>query len=117
MKRKKSGRPKITDGLKKEKNLCVRVDDDQLSIIRTKAESANKRVSDFVREAALESEVKAGITPEHMKGIRGIINTGNNLNQLAKKAHEAGYTDDVHIECQELAVELRLVINSLKANL
>jgi hypothetical protein len=113
MKRRKKGRPKITDGLKKETILRFRVDNDQLFIIKGKAEFAKKRISDFVREAALKSIVKAAVTPEIMREFRGINNLGNNLNQNMKLAHQNGYTDEIHAECRDLRAKLNVISDRL----
>jgi len=115
MKSKKRGRPKITDGLQKGLNLCVRVDIDQYSIIKSKAESAGKSISDYVREAALYSEVKAAVTPELMQEFRGMNNLGNNLNQNMKLAHQNGYTDEIHAECKDLRAKLNVITNRIIA--
>ncbi len=48
-------------------------------------------MSDFWRKALLNANVTAVATPEDMAILRQIGSMANNLNQLAKKANEAGF--------------------------
>ncbi len=48
-------------------------------------------MSDFWRHALLNAKVTAVATPEDMAILRQIGSMANNLNQLAKKANEAGF--------------------------
>ncbi len=48
-------------------------------------------MSDFWRHALLNAKVTAVATPDDMAILRQIGSMANNLNQLAKKANEAGF--------------------------
>ena len=52
---------------------------------------SGRKLSDFWRHALLNAKVTAVATPEDMAILRQIGSMANNLNQLAKKANEAGF--------------------------
>ena len=92
----KGGRPKLDIAIKKSHLISARVTEIELASIQTKAELAAKSISDFIREMALKGEVKAAISLEQMNEIRKLNGIGNNVNQLAKLAHQYGYSDEIH---------------------
>ena len=52
---------------------------------------SDRKLSDYWRHALLNAKVTAIATPEDMAILRQIGSMANNLNQLAKKANEAGF--------------------------
>lgn len=59
--------------------------------LTTRANSANMSKPDYVRKAIMSSRVVGRLTPRENEIIRDLTNMGNNLNQIAKKANQAGF--------------------------
>ena len=51
---------------------------------------ANRRLAEYIRESALNSEVRFPHTETDMKEYRTLVGMANNLNQLTKLAHQQG---------------------------
>lgn len=60
--------------------------------LKAKARTANMRLSSYLKLCATQSVITPRLSPEEMGYIRNICNMGNNLNQIAKRANEAGYS-------------------------
>lgn len=58
--------------------------------IKELAGKANISTAEFMRNSALNQEIKAAITLEEMAHIRALSKLNNNLNQIAKKMHTNG---------------------------
>ena len=48
----------------------------------------NRRLAEYIRESALQSEVVQPRTEADMKEYRTLVGMANNLNQLTKMAHQ-----------------------------
>ena len=57
-------------------------------ILRTRSRKANRRLAEYIRESALQSEVVQPHTETNMKEYRTLVGMANNLNQLTKLAHQ-----------------------------
>ena len=116
-KTKKIGRPKSDVSHKKICHVLVKFSPNDYLRIEEKAKSAGTNVTAFVRKSALSSEVVARIKPEEMETIRTFNNLrngiSNNINQLAKSAHQLGYSDEIHQELKHLLLNEKLNSNSL----
>ena len=87
-KNKIAGRPaKI---VKKEIRAAVRFTKAEYFIIRQKANKAGLTASSYIREIAINGNVKARFNDEERQFVRQLIGMANNFNQVAKKAHEEG---------------------------
>jgi hypothetical protein len=87
-KKKKAGRPK--KNIKKEVRTAIRFTKPEHFIVKEKAKSAGIKVSDFVRRAAINAEIKTRLTEEERITARGLVGLSNNMNQIAKACHDEG---------------------------
>ncbi len=84
----KAGRPLKT--VKRDIRAAVRFSRTEYFIVQTKAVKAGFKVSAYIREVAINSTVKPRFSEEERQFVRQLIGISNNLNQLAKKAHQEG---------------------------
>jgi predicted DNA binding CopG/RHH family protein len=86
--KKKRGRPAKT--IRKDVRACIRFSKMEYFIIRQKASRAGLRASAYLREIAINGEVKLRISEEERQFIRQLIGMSNNLNQLTKNSYKEG---------------------------
>lgn len=90
-----SKRKKAPPGAVKESDktvvVSVRLKNEQYQIAQENCRKSGRKLSDYWRHALLNAKVTAIATPEDMAILRQIGGMANNLNQLAKKANEAGF--------------------------
>ncbi len=84
----KAGRPLKT--IKKDIRAAVRFSRTEYFIVQTKAAKAGIKVSAYIREVAVNATIKPRLNEEERQFVRQLIGISNNLNQLAKKAHQEG---------------------------
>lgn len=82
------GRPVKT--IKKEVIIRVRVDRQQLFVLKHKARQAGVTLSWYIRQVAMTGTVHARLTPEQMGVIRKLAGIGTNLNQLTREFKTVG---------------------------
>ena len=68
--------------------------------------------SEWVRKSAILRKITPRFTEEQLKAFRAITGASNNLNQLTKKAHEAGLIV-VTQECKNAIHHINHCINKL----
>ncbi len=84
----KAGRPfKI---IRKDIRTAVRFSKAEYFIVQQKAIKACLKVSSYMREVAINTEIKQGLNEEEQQFVRQLIGMSNNLNQLTRKAHQEG---------------------------
>jgi len=84
----KGGRPaKI---IKRKLVIGIRLTAEEHFIIKQKAGKAGLSFSRYLRETGLKGEVKERLSEEDRQIVLHIIGMSNNLNQLAKLAHQQG---------------------------
>lgn len=71
--------------------VSVRLDEEQYLTVQESCRKSGRKLSDYWRRTLLNARVTAIATPEDMAILRQIGSMANNLNQLAKKANEAGF--------------------------
>ena len=81
--------------------------------MKSKAKSVGISPSEFVRSCIRNGEVKERLTKEHCDHIRKLCGMANNLNQLARKANEKGYTS-VFVPCRTLMIEIDNLVNRIR---
>ena len=54
--------------------------------------TAGVTLGEYIRNMAINGNITAHLTPEDVKLIRSLSGMANNLNQLAKRANQAGFT-------------------------
>lgn len=89
-KQKHVGRPTVADGKRLSKAVTVKFSQKDYELLKVRSKKANKRMAEYVRESALQSEVVQPCTEANMKEFRTLVGMANNLNQLTKMAHQDG---------------------------
>jgi hypothetical protein len=87
-KKKKAGRPVKT--IKKEIRACIRFSKVEYFIIRQKAATAGVKASAYIRQIAINGEVKLRLNDEERQFVRQLIGMSNNINQLTKNSYKEG---------------------------
>jgi hypothetical protein len=88
--RKKGGRPKKSTVSWKSKTIGVCFSEPELYAIRHRAAKANLPVSVYCHDAVLNGVIKEPLKKEDLETLKGLVNEGNNLNQIAKTAKFLG---------------------------
>ena len=88
---KPGGRPKKEANKKRSFCLSLRFSETEKTVIKFKAEQAGTTPSNYIRQATLQGHIKPRLTKEEMKLFQEIAAVGNNLNQLAKAAHQQNF--------------------------
>lgn len=87
----KGGRPKAVKGKARTKTISTRLTLAEWKTVMKRITDAGKKPSHFLRELLLYGKVVAARTQEDRKHIRMLEGGCNNLNQLAKLAHQQGF--------------------------
>lgn len=111
--RNNKGRPTVEAIERKSYFARVRLSTEEYYLTRAKAREAAMNMSEYIRVALRNSEVQQRLTPEQNRLILGLVGMGNNLNQLARRANQAGYLS-VGIELNAKIVELDRVIKLIE---
>lgn len=106
------GRPR--KAIKRESATGVRFTKSEYFIVKHKASKSGLRVTQYIREMALEGQVIARLTSEERSHVKQLIGMANNLNQLAKKAHQEGVLKAMFY-FEKYVRELDGVLNKLKS--
>lgn len=89
--RNKGGRPKAVKGKARTKTISTRLTLAEWKVVMKRITDAGKKPSHFLRELLLYGKVVAARTQEDRRQIRMLEGGCNNLNQLAKMAHQQGF--------------------------
>lgn len=87
-KKKKTGRP--VKAVKKDIRTCVRLTKADYLVIKGKSLKAGTSVADFLRQAALQSPLRARLSLQDRQDIRKLVGISNNVNQMTKICHQEG---------------------------
>ena len=87
----KGGRPKSAKGKARTKTISTRLTLAEWKAVMKRITDAGKKPSHFLRELLLLAKVEAARTQEDRRQIRMLEGGCNNLNQLAKLAHQQGF--------------------------
>lgn len=88
----KGGRPKLEDGAKRNKRLTIKFNAFEMEYININAATARKKTAVYCREVLMGNHVKARLPQVILEGFRQLYGIANNVNQIAHRANEAGYT-------------------------
>ena len=99
----KGGRPRLK--VRRDKELRIRINTNELFLIRSKAREAGMHTSTWIRHAAKAARIAPRWTPEQMQLLRMLTGMANNLNQLAKQAN-SGKLLFVARKCDVLLAEI-----------
>ena len=102
--RNNNGRPKVATMEKKSYRVTVKLSPPEYYALRGKASKAGCNISEMIRQSVENCTVKERLRKEHTDHILHLTAMGNNLNQLAKKANQAGIRG-LENECARLADE------------
>jgi hypothetical protein len=110
--KKKGGRPQKSSINRKGKTVGVCFSEPELYTIRHRASKANLPLSVYCHDAILNGEVKESVKKEDLEILRGLVNTGNNLNQLMKTSRFLSLN---HLENESTSVleSIKIIINKL----
>ena len=111
--KKRGGRPTVADGKRLSKAVTVKFSKKDYEILRTRSRKANRRMAEYIRESALQSEVVQPRTEADIKEYRSLVGMANNLNQLAKLSHQEGiyYTS---MQLDRLLAEISNIVRTYK---
>ena len=97
-KKKSKGRPTVlalqattgraADARRLSKAVTVKFSMTDYETLRTRSRKANRRLAEYIRESALQSEAVKPRTEADLKEYRTLVGMANNLNQLTKMAHQ-----------------------------
>ena len=88
----KGGRPKSAKGKARTKTISTRLTLAEWKAVMKRIADAGKKPSHFLRELLLHGKAEAARTQEDRRQIRMLEGGCNNLNQLAKMAHQQGFS-------------------------
>ena len=86
--KKKGGRPPTGRVRKLSKSVTVKFSKPSYEALRLRARKANRKLAEYIREAALNGEVVSGHNAEMVAIAKNLIGMANNLNQLTKLSHQ-----------------------------
>ena len=81
--RHKGGRPTLPKARRRSKSVTVRFSKIDYETLRVRCRKANRRLSEYIRESALQSEVVMPHTTENASLYRELAGMANNLNQTS----------------------------------
>ena len=90
--RNKGGRPKTVKGKARTKTISTRLTLAEWKAVMKRITDVGKKPSHFLRELLLHGKVVAARTQEDRWQIMMLEGGCNNLNQLAKMAHQQGFS-------------------------
>ena len=85
------GRPKASGIRKLSKSVTVKFSRIDYERLLHRSRQANRTLAEFIREAAFEARIVARHSTEEAAVIRNLVGMANNLNQLARLAHQTGF--------------------------
>ena len=86
--RHKGGRPALPKARRRSKSVTVKFSKIDYETLRVRCRKANRRMAEYIRESALQSEVVMPHTTESARLYRDLAGMANNLNQLARLSHQ-----------------------------
>lgn len=113
MKDKNIGRPSKKAHEKRKYQVNIKFITAEYYLLKGKANEASLSIPDYVRLCIQRSTVLQRINPELNDLIRKLCGMANNLNQIAKRANQAGY-GEVRTEYLHLAESIDNLINAIK---
>jgi hypothetical protein len=109
----KHGRVLLKPNVKRKYQVLVRLKTEEKYTLIAQAKNASLSKQEYIRQCIMNRVVIARISPELCDMIRKLSGMANNLNQIAKKANQAGYLD-VRKEYLYLAENIANLINLIK---
>mgnify|MGYP002409017974 FL=1 len=107
--RRKRGRP-VKEKAKLSTSINLKLTEADFNKIKDKAEKLGMKATQYVREMVLKGSVKSRFTLEELDLMRKLAGIANNLNQIAKKANQAGYIMEA-IEIMKIMSQIKSILN------
>ncbi len=89
----KGGRPKKGAAEKLKYKVSFMLPTGDYLALKTKAKAVKLPRAEVVRRAVTGCRIVSRFTPEQIGWMRNLVGMGNNLNQLTRLAHQAGYPE------------------------
>ncbi|MCW0483827.1 MobC family plasmid mobilization relaxosome protein [Gaoshiqia sediminis] len=109
----KNGRPVKRLGEKMAYHINVKMGTIDYYTLKAKAREADVGFSECIRQLIRRGYVKQRLSPELHGHIRKLSGMANNLNQVARKANAAGYSD-TRLEYLYLAGKIDNLLNQIR---
>ena len=84
----KGGRPVLPQARRRSKSVTVKLSKIDYETLRTRSRKANRRLAEYIRETALQTEPPTAHTTVDAGIFRNLAGVANNLNQLTKLSHQ-----------------------------
>jgi len=110
---KKCGRRPKELHQKRRYQINIKLMTDEFYDLKSKANNAALPVNDYIRGCIKQSIVIQRLTPEINELIRKLCGMANNLNQIAKRANQAGY-NNIRNEYLFMAEQIDELLNFIK---
>ena len=110
--KKKGGRPKKSFVNLKDKTVGVCFSEHELYAVRHRAEKAKLPLSVYCHDAILNGEIKEAVKKEDLIILRGLVNMGNNLNQMMKTVKFLNL-NQLENESFSVLESIKIIINKL----
>ena len=82
------GRPTLPQARRRSKSVTVKFSKIDYETLRIRSRKANRRLAEYIREAALQTDPPAPHTTVDAGVFRNLAGVANNLNQLTKLTHQ-----------------------------
>ena len=86
--RSKGGRPTLPQARRLSKSVTVKLSKIDYETLRIRSRKANRRLAEYIRETALQTEPPTAHTTVDAGVFRNLAGVANNLNQLTKLSHQ-----------------------------
>ena len=86
--RNKGGRPTLPKARRRSKSVTVKFSKIDYETLRVRCRKVNRRLAEYIREAALQSEIISPHTKADADVFRNLVGVANNLNQLTRLSHQ-----------------------------
>lgn len=84
----KGGRPTLPQARRRSKSVTVKFSKIDYETLRIRSRKANRRLAEYIRDTALQTEPPAPHTTVDAGVFRNLAGVANNLNQLTKLTHQ-----------------------------
>ena len=106
--KRKGGRPPTGRVHKLSKSVTVKFSKPSYEALKLRARKANRKLTEYIRESALNGEVVSGHNTETVAIAKNLIGMANNLNQLTKLSHQRGF-HETHVYVVDLLRRLKAI--------
>jgi threonyl-tRNA synthetase len=108
-KKPKRGRP-AKEKEKLDHSINLKLTEEDFASIQEKAAKLGMKATKYAREMVLKGKVKSRFTLEELDLMRKLSGMANNLNQIAKKANQAGFAK-VAVEAIGLITRIKNILD------